>query len=165
MATYSWQDVSVNPGLTYIFASMTIHAVASSLIIYKLCMVHRSIRRTLNQQGAGYMSIVYIMTESAFLYTSWALICVVASLTNSPGQYAVIPAMGQIQVRDRYHICVDPLSQSFVGHTSFSHHVSGGTQRSSAKRAYLFHLFCQVFNDCDSPPTTPVTKSPLDLDK
>ena len=45
---------------------------------------------------------VAALIESAALYTVYALLAVIACGTNSPMQYVLLPALGQLQVCTRF---------------------------------------------------------------
>lgn len=65
----------------------------------RLTLLRWKLLRTFGtDHGKVYISLVVILIESASLYTIWALTSLILYGKDSPGQFIVLPAQGQIQV-------------------------------------------------------------------
>ena len=65
----------------------------------RITLLRRQLFKVFGQDhGQPYYGLAVILVESASLYTIWALTSLILYGTDSPGQFILIPAQGQIQV-------------------------------------------------------------------
>ncbi|THH32554.1 hypothetical protein EUX98_g1618 [Antrodiella citrinella] len=92
-----WTDISTAPGIAYLTLSLCINTVLTLLIVGRIIYIGRHLRQLGTLQNTQYTSIITLLVESAALYTFWALISVIACGVSSPVQFALLPALGQLQ--------------------------------------------------------------------
>ncbi|TCD68760.1 hypothetical protein EIP91_009906 [Steccherinum ochraceum] len=91
-----WTDISTAPGIAYLTLSLSINTILTFLIVGRILYIGRRLR-CFGPRYGQYTSVVALIIESAALYTFWALISVIACGVNSPLQFALLPALGQVQ--------------------------------------------------------------------
>lgn len=105
-----WTDISAMTGIAYMALSLTLNTTLTLLIIVRLLLIRRRLRAcALPEASSTYTSVVALLIESAALYTTVALLAVVACGVNSPMQYVLLPMLGQLQVRARLAL-LDPVT-------------------------------------------------------
>lgn len=99
-----WTDTSVAPGIAYMALSLSINTTLTISIIARLLFVRRQLGKAMGKDNPSqtYITAVAALIESAALYTVYALLAVIACGTNSPMQYVLLPALGQLQVCTRF---------------------------------------------------------------
>ncbi len=95
-----WTDNSTALSLAYLILSFSTNVILTFAIALRLLCIRRTMRKALGDRSSIiYTSIVAMFVESASLYTVVALICIVACGVSSPLQNALLPMLGQLQVR------------------------------------------------------------------
>ena len=100
-----WTDISTVPGIAYLTLSLSVNTILTFLIVGRIIYIRQRLRQFGTIQCEHYTSIISLLIESAALYTFWALISVIACGISSPVQFALLPALGQLQVC--IHACHD----------------------------------------------------------
>lgn len=94
-----WTDISTAPGIAYLTLSLSLNTILTFLIVGRIILIGWHLRALGASHWRVYTSVITLLIESAALYTLWALISVIACGTNSRVQFALLPSLGQLQVR------------------------------------------------------------------
>lgn len=95
-----WTACELTPCITYLTLSFGINLVFTIGIIWRLAYIRQEIGGILGPEVARvYTSIVAMLIESASLYTVVALLAIIACARRIPMQDALLPMLGQLQVR------------------------------------------------------------------
>ncbi|KAI0646408.1 hypothetical protein C8Q79DRAFT_667831 [Trametes meyenii] len=95
-----WTNARTAPSLAYLSLSFSVNVVLTLMIVLRLLVARREIKDTLGSRHASiYTSVMAMVIESASLYTVVVLLSIVACAARSPLQNAVLPMLGQLQVR------------------------------------------------------------------
>ena len=96
-----WTDHSTALSLAYLTLSLSINVVLTITIACRLLKLRNTFPNFLDDRsGCLYTYIVTMFVESASLYSIVAIVTIVACGINSPIQNALLPMLGQLQVRD-----------------------------------------------------------------
>ena len=81
---------------------MGLNIILTCFIVGRLLYMRYRVQITMGARYCGnYTSVIGILTESAALYSVWALVFLVAYARGSPAQNILLPALGQIEVGNR----------------------------------------------------------------
>lgn len=117
---------SINLATVYLSLSFSLNLLLSLAIILRMLHLRRSVPFVLNSRSSTrlYTSIVSMFVESASLYTLISLVCIIAVGLAIPMQNALLPMLGQLQVR--LHVIDDAVESGIYecvdGHRRRYHH-------------------------------------------
>ena len=147
-----WAPITVNIGTAYWSLSIGLNIIVTVAIAGRLLKMRANIRRVLGpNHSSPYTSVLAMIIESAALYTSWALIFMVAYAKGDTFQNVVLSSLGQVQVRVLFlPLLKCQVCSSLTGNRASSYHLPGRSRKSmdklngddhdvSSKRRHSFH--------------------------
>ncbi|KAJ2929654.1 hypothetical protein H1R20_g7447, partial [Candolleomyces eurysporus] len=94
-----WAPITIDIGTAYWSLSIGMNVIVTVAIAGRLLKMRANIRKILGpKHSSPYTSVLAMIIESAALYTSWALVFMVAYAKGDTFQNIVLSSLGQVQV-------------------------------------------------------------------
>ena len=96
-----WTNRSTALSLAYLVLSLSVNIALTVAIVSRLLYFRHRLPKVIGDASIRriYVSIVAMFVESASLYTAVAVACIITCVVHSPARNALLPMLGQLQVR------------------------------------------------------------------
>lgn len=142
-----WTSCELTPCITYLALSFAVNLVVTIGIIWRLVCIRRKISDgSLGPQVARvYTSVVAMLIESASLYTLVALLAIISCARRIPMEDALLPMLGQLQVRRSVIPLTSVVVTSYAGYsTAHDHPPSDGGPRRDPRNVEQSNPFPKI---------------------